>query len=140
MERCEQSIIEWYNKTRSLEYLHLFETTQPNSSELASNLEVVHNKVCLLSKVSLKHFLQLEEENKGLKRTVDQLKSAIAGLERDLVKQKSVSKEEVKTILLEVTEQTKIANEKILRESKQTKQSIQKVEELLKEIRVSLSG
>lgn len=54
----EQNIKEWYEKsnTSRLSYLDLATTEKPSTKELAHNISVIYDRVCLSSKVNLKEF------------------------------------------------------------------------------------
>lgn len=132
-ERVEKNIEDWYEKTRAkdLEYLDLAET----QLDLAKNLSVIHNKVCLLSKVSLKHFYLLEEENLRTQKEVVKLRQSVQNLEKDFVTHKPLTKAEVRKLVLEISKQPKLIEEEAVRLIEELKKNIGKIEGVLKEVK-----
>lgn len=92
-EKFEQSIVDWYGKaqTNTLEYLDLANNQNPRIADLGHNIGVIHNQVNLLSKVSLKHFYLLDEENRALRGSITQLQAYVCSLEKECVKHRSLT-------------------------------------------------
>lgn len=66
----EESIQKWYldSRTSHLDYLNLAETTNPSRKELAHNISVIYDRTCLSSRVNLRNFKLLLEENQNLEK------------------------------------------------------------------------
>lgn len=83
----EQNIREWYEKseTSRLNYLDLASTEKPTSKELAHNIAVIYDRVCLSSKVNLKEFRSQQTQIQFLESTVNQLSRKIEKLEKEVI-------------------------------------------------------
>ncbi|KAG6522372.1 hypothetical protein ZIOFF_019512 [Zingiber officinale] len=77
-KQWEEAIQEWYTKshTSNLEHLNLTET-KPTTKELAHNLSVIYDKVCLSSRVHIKHFKTLLEELEVVKLQNQKLEEVV---------------------------------------------------------------
>lgn len=139
-DRFEKSISEWYSKVRTidLEYLDLTTIKRPSTSDLGNNLGIVYNQINLLSRVSLKHFHSLKEENKALKSEIARLRASVSNLETELVSYKPLSKGEVKTLVAEII--INQPNKEASRLSAELRSSTRKVEKLLEEVKTLISG
>ncbi|XP_028071404.1 uncharacterized protein LOC114273792 [Camellia sinensis] len=82
----EQNIREWYDKsgTSRLNYLDLASTEKPSTKELAHNIAVIYDRVCLSSKVNLKEFRSQQIQIQSLEATVLQLGEKIEKLEKGI--------------------------------------------------------
>ncbi|KAG6487553.1 hypothetical protein ZIOFF_056141 [Zingiber officinale] len=120
---ASQNIKEWYNKSRtvSLEYLDLADTPKPKVFELANNIGVVYDRVSLLSKVSLKHFYALKEENRALRYEISVLQKAVSSLEKEVLCQNPLTKTEVRELVREIARQPKLVEEEALKLTEELK-------------------
>ena len=82
----EQNIKEWYEKsgTSRLNYLDLASTEKPSTKELAHNIAVIYDRVCLSSKVNLKEFRSQQIQIQSLESSVQQLGEKIKRLEKGI--------------------------------------------------------
>ena len=71
----EEAIQKWYtdSHTSHLDYLNLAETSKPTKKELAHNISVIYDRTCLSSRVNLRNFKLLLEENRNLEHRVKNL-------------------------------------------------------------------
>ena len=75
----EESIQKWYtdSHTSHLDYLNLAETSKPTQKELAHNISVIYDRTCLSSRVNLRNFKLLLEENQNLEHRIKRLETSI---------------------------------------------------------------
>ncbi|KAG6486566.1 hypothetical protein ZIOFF_055143 [Zingiber officinale] len=104
-------------------------------SELAHNLGVVYDKVSSLSKVSIKHFYSLKEENQALQREVAQLRTSVCNLEKELISHKPLTKVEIKSLAIEIANKPKSIEEEAIKLTEELNISIKRVEGLIESVR-----
>ncbi|KAG6485268.1 hypothetical protein ZIOFF_053802 [Zingiber officinale] len=135
--RWEEHIQEWYTKshTSNLEYLDLAKTEkQPTQRELAHNLSVIYDRVCLSCRVHLKNFKQIQEQLEGLKKENQKLSEALKNLTREILENKPLTKRQLEDLIIKITEQPKQREQQVLQLSEELKQKVDKVETLLKKV------
>lgn len=138
----EESIQKWYldSRTSHLDYLNLAETTNPSRKELAHNISVIYDRTCLSSRVNLRNFKLLLEENQNLEKRIKDLESSVKILSSLLIENKPLTKTEIRKLVLEISKQPKIIEEEALRLSKNLDQKIQRIEILLSKIEKQIFG
>ena len=138
----EESIQKWYldSRTSHLDYLNLAETINPSRKELAHNISVIYDRTCLSSRVNLRNFKLLLEENQNLEKRIKDLESSVKILSSLLIENKPLTKTEIRKLVLEISKQPKIIEEEALRLSKNLDQKIQRIEILLSKIEKQIFG
>jgi len=139
-ERFEKSIKDWYDtsRTANLEYLDLAENpkTKDYLKTITNNTSVVFDRLCLFSKVSLKHFYEIKTQNKRLEEQVSQLKEVMVKQERRIEQiAQPLTKEEVRALVVEIAQQPKLVEEQALKLTAELEQKLIRVEKLLQEIK-----
>lgn len=140
-ERWEQSIQEWYTKSRTsnLEYLDLSDTTVTNK-HLANNISVIYDRLNLLSRVSLKNFKQTQEQIHFLDQKIQKLEQNLKNLTILLTENRPLTTSEVKTLVTEVTKQPKLIETEALKISEELNQKLKRVEAVLKRVETWVSS
>lgn len=140
-ERWEQSIQEWYTKSRTsnLEYLDLSDITITNK-HLANNISVIYDRLNLLSRVSLKNFKQTQEQINFLDQKIQKLEQNLKNLTILLTENHLLTKSEVKTLVTEVTKQPKLIETEALKISEELNQKLERVEAVLKRVETWVSS
>lgn len=140
-ERWEQSIQEWYTKSRTsnLEYLDLSDTTITNK-HLANNISVIYDRLNLLSRVSLKNFKQTQEQIHFLDQKIQKLEQNLKNLTILLTENRPLTTSEVKTLVTEVTKQPKLIETEALKISEELNQKLKRVEAVLKRVETWVSS
>nr|UUL70702.1 P1 [Taro bacilliform CH virus] len=137
-DRWENAVQEWYSsRTANLEYLDLSipEDKKPSQKELAHNLSVVYDRVCLSSRVHLKNFKSilerleaLESENRELNHKFLKLQKFIQGLPIPL------TGSEVHALVKEIAAQPKLVEEQAIQISQELEKKLERVEHVLKKV------
>ncbi|CAD5184273.1 unnamed protein product, partial [Musa acuminata subsp. malaccensis] len=93
----EEAIQKWYTDsyTSHLDYLNLAETTKPTKKELAHNISVIYDRTCLSSRVNLRNFKLLLEENHNLEKRIRNLESSVKTLSSLFIENKPLTQSEV---------------------------------------------
>lgn len=140
-ERWEQSIQEWYTKSRTsnLEYLDLSETTVTNK-HLANNIAVIYDRLNLLSRVNLKNCKQIQEQIHFLDQKVQKLEHNLKNLTILFTENRPLTTSEVKTLVNEVTKQPKLVETEALKISEELNQKLKRVEAVLKRVETWVSS
>ena len=135
-ERWEQSIQEWYTKSRTsnLEYLDLSETTTVTSKHLNHNISVLYDRLNLLSRVSLKNFKQTQEQIQSLDQKIQKLEQNLKNLTILFTENRPLTTSEVKTLVHEITKQPKLVETEALKISERLNQKLERVEAVLKRV------
>ncbi|KAG6487995.1 hypothetical protein ZIOFF_056753 [Zingiber officinale] len=115
-------------------------TPEPKTSTIANNIGVVYDRVSLLSKVSLKHSYALKEENRILRYEIFVLQKVVGNLEKEVLRQKPLTKTEVRELVREIAQQPKLVEKEALKLTEELKKSVRKVEYLLKEVKTVIGG
>ena len=138
----EEAIQKWYtdSHTSHLDYLNLAETSKPTKKELAHNISVIYDRTCLSSRVNLRNFKLLLEENRNLEHRVKNLEASITTLSSLLIKNKPLTQVDVQKLVLEITKQPKLIEEEALRLSQSLDQKLQRIEILLSKIEKQIFG
>ena len=138
----EESIQKWYtdSHTSHLDYLNLAETSKPTQKELAHNISVIYDRTCLSSRVNLRNFKLLLEENQNLEHRIKRLESSVKTLTSLFTENKPLSQAEVQKLLFEITKQPKLIEEEALRLSRNGDQKLQRIEILLSKIEKQIFG
>jgi cell division protein FtsB len=139
-EKFEKSIKDWYNNSRTanLEYLDLAENPKIRDylHTITNNTSVVFDRLCLFSKVSLKHFHEIQQQNEDLKNQILSLKRRITVQDSKIEAFKQpLTKEEVKDLVEEIAQQPKLIEEQALKLTADLEQKLIRVEKLLHEIK-----
>ena len=138
----EEAIQKWYtdSHTSHLDYLNLAETTKPTKKELAHNISVIYDRTCLSSRVNLRNFKLLLEENHNLEKRIRNLESSVKTLSSLFIENKPLTQSEVRKLVLEISKQSKLIEEKTLRSSQDLDQKLQRIEILLSKIEKQIFG
>ena len=141
-ERWEQSIQEWYTKSRtsSLEYLDLSETTTVTSKHLNHNISVIYDRLNLLSRVSLKNFKQTQEQIQSLDQKIQKLEQNLKNLTILFTENRPLTTSEVKTLVHEIAKQPKLVETEALKISEELNQKLKRVEAVLKRVETWVSS
>ncbi|KAG6472621.1 hypothetical protein ZIOFF_070095 [Zingiber officinale] len=127
-ERWEESIQKWYTNshTSNLEYLDLATTEKTSNKELGHYISVIHNRVCLSSKVHLKIFKLLLEREQKLEEEVKKLRTALKTLTSLFLENKPLTKQEAQGLIAETSKQARLVEEETLRLKDNFDQKLQK--------------
>lgn len=141
-ELWEEAIQKWYtdSHTSHLDYLNLAETSKPTKKELAHNISVIYDRTCLSSRVNLRNFKLLLEENQNLEHRIKKLESSVKLLSSLFTENKPLTQTDVHKLVLEITKQPKLIKEEALRLSQNLDQKLQRIEVLLSKIEKQIFG
>ncbi|KAG6507914.1 hypothetical protein ZIOFF_033267 [Zingiber officinale] len=105
----EEKIQEWYSKahTSNFEYLDLAET-KPTVKELAHNLAIVYDRLCLSCRAHLKNFKKIHEEIEELKRQNLELRKSLISLTEVVLSQQPLTERQLKKSITNIIEQPKL--------------------------------
>ncbi|ASA40118.1 ORF1 [Dioscorea bacilliform virus] len=136
-EIWEKNISEWYanSNTSSLKYLDLISSAKPSSQEIANNLAVCYDRICLSSKVSLKHFKLLEEQIQELKAENQRLTKALSDLTREVVENRPLTEKEVKKLVKQIVAQPKLVEQQTIALAEDLRKKIDQVSDLIEQVR-----
>lgn len=145
-ERFEQAVQDWYDKSRTANLSYLNLETKPTLPQLANNLDVVYDRLNLLSRVSLKqhykllsHFEKQTEEIRQLQRTQKAILEAIAVIQKELISQKPLTSTEVKNLTQELVKLPKLIEQQTSDLLKSVKAQVDKVEKIISTIHSGIS-
>ena len=135
-ERWEQSIQEWYTKSRTstLEYLDLSEAATVTNKHLASNISVVYDRLNLFSRVSLKNFKQIQEQIHSLDHKIQKLEQNLKNLTILFTENHPLTVSEVKVLVSEIAKQPKLVETEALKIAEELNQKLNRVEAVLKKV------
>lgn len=110
MDRYELSINEWYEKshTADLKYLDLASNPKTSRKELAHNLAVIYDRVCLGSKVHLKNSKAILLELQNQQNQINSLERKVRELTKHCKENKPLTSTEVRSLTREISKQPKI--------------------------------
>ncbi|KAG6508931.1 hypothetical protein ZIOFF_034313 [Zingiber officinale] len=103
--RWEEKIQEWYTKshTSNLEYLDLAQNKeQPTKRELAHNLSVIYDRVCLSCRVHLKNFKIIEEQLEDIRKENKELRKALENLAKETIENRLLSEKQLRSIVVNI--------------------------------------
>ncbi|KAG6523640.1 hypothetical protein ZIOFF_013505 [Zingiber officinale] len=132
--RWEEKIQEWYTKshTSNLEYLDLAQNKeQPTKRELAHNLSVIYDRVCLSCRIHLKNFKIIQEQLEDIKKENKELKKALENLTKEIIENRPLSERQLKGI---VAEQPQLTEQQVFKISKDLQRKLTQVESLLQRV------
>ncbi|THU58537.1 hypothetical protein C4D60_Mb03t15400 [Musa balbisiana] len=134
-EKWEEAIQQWYTNshTSKLEYLDLAELKNPSRKELAHNITVVYDRVCLSSRVHLKNLKALLERSQELEKEVKRLKTDVRTLTTLFSENQPLTKQEVRDLVEEIARQPKLVEEEALRLTQNLNQKLHRNTESYKE-------
>ncbi|WAK97198.1 hypothetical protein [Fatsia badnavirus 1] len=136
-ERWEQSISDWYEKSRTanLEYLDLSSTqSKVTTSDLANNLAVIFDRISLFSRISIKNHKVLLEKFTALEAENRKLKQEVANLSKLVIENQPITKSQVLEITEQISKQPKAIEEQAVKLSLDLKLKLEKVEALIEKI------
>lgn len=140
-ERWEQSLQEWYESRRShLKYLDLEDVSKPSTSQLAHNLSIIRDNTNLHAKVLLKRCYVLEEKIEDLQKQVKTLEKGLEALTSEFLASRPLTIKQVKDLVIEIAEQPKLVEREALRLTTDLKEKVDKVEDLIKDLKEFISG
>ncbi|GJV70064.1 Orf y [Tanacetum coccineum] len=122
-ERFEKAIQDWYDRSRTanLEYLDLSGISKIKLSDLSHNSSVIYDRLLLFSKVSIKHFNNIKEQNEVLSEKIvdcENQKEFSKGLQQissEVQGSKPLTKKEVLELVEEIAQQPKKVEEEALK-------------------------
>ncbi|KAG6471685.1 hypothetical protein ZIOFF_069131 [Zingiber officinale] len=138
--RWEEKIQEWYTKshTSNLEYLDLAQNKeQPTKRELAHNLSVIYDRVCLSCRVHLKNFKIIQEQLEDIRKENKELKKALENLAKETIENRLLSEKQLKSI---VVEQPKLTEQQVFKISEDLQKKLTQVELLLQRVETATEG
>jgi len=137
-EKFERSIKEWYenSRTANLEYLDLAENPKNKDylKTICNNTSVIFDRLSLFSKVAVKNFHELKNQNLELIQKVEKLTIRIKILEHQKAPE-PLTQNEVRKLVFEISQQPKFAEEQVLRIATELELKLNRVEQLLQEIK-----
>ena len=160
-ERFEQEIQYWYDNSRAVdpEYIVFNENSpKPSTKDLINNLACVYNRLNLFSKVALKNFKNISEKQKDLelkiqscqeklesfeellRKTQSETRKSLQQISTEIHQSKPLTKREVLNLVQEIAEQPKLVEKEALRLTEDLNHKIQKVEQLLHEVKKLITG
>nr|AYH52617.1 ORF1 [Dioscorea bacilliform AL virus 2] len=137
----EKNILTWYatSSTSNLKYLDLAETDNPKKKELANNIAVCYDRICLSSKVHLKHFKILEEQIQELRAENERLTLALKELTKEVIENRPLTEKEVKKLVKQIVAQPKLVEQQTIALAEDLKKKINQVEGLIHRIKDTVS-
>ncbi|KAG6537734.1 hypothetical protein ZIOFF_002830 [Zingiber officinale] len=132
--RWEEKIQEWYTKshTSNLEYLDLAQNKeQPTKRELAHNLSVIYDRVCLSCRVHLKNFKIIQEQLEDIRKENKELKRTLENLTKETIENRLLSEKQLKNI---AAEQPKLTEQQVFKIAEDLQKKLTQVESLLQRV------
>lgn len=141
MQRYEQAIRDWYDKSRTADLTYLDLETKPTLSHLSNNLDVTYDRLNLLSRVHLKHDYEVQQRLRDQgeqisKILADQRKilKAISSLQIEVVNLKPLTINQVKKLVEELIKEPKEIEKKTEILLLNTQLQVRKIEEITTKI------
>lgn len=141
MQRFEQAIQEWYDKSKTADLSYLDLETKPSLAQLSNNTLVVYDRLNLLSRVHLKHDHEVQlrlkdQENQIEKILADQRKilKAISSLQVEVVNLKPLTISQVRRLVEELIKEPKEIERKTEELLLSTQTQVRKIEEITTKI------
>ncbi|GKB41943.1 RNA-directed DNA polymerase [Tanacetum coccineum] len=158
-ERFEKAIQDWYDRSRTanLEYLDLSGISKIKLSDLSHNSSVIYDRLLLFSKVSIKHFNSIKEQNEVLieklvecdnqiKKNQKEYSKGLQQISSELQESKPLTKREVLELVEEIAQQPKKVEEEALKlttelekKVKRIEDQVHRIEHLVKEVQKFLT-
>ena len=135
----ERSLKDYLDKSTEPEYLDLYIVEKPTNKQLATNLCYLNHQAKLLSRVSLKHFFQLEEEVRSLKAENQVLRKHLVNLTKEVVDNRPLTEKKVQELVLRIIEQPKEIEQQAVRLTIDLQKKLDRVEEILKKLEGAVS-
>ena len=135
----ERSLKDYLDKSTEPEYLDLYTVEKPTNKQLATNLCYLNHQSKLLSRVSLKHFFQLEEEVRSLKTENQVLRKHLVNLTKEVVENRPLTEKKVQELVLRIIEQPKEIEQQAVRLTIDLQKKLDRVEEILKKLEGAVS-
>nr|WEX32078.1 hypothetical protein [Dioscorea bacilliform SN virus] len=135
----ERSLKDYLDKSTEPEYLDLYIVDKPTTKQLATNLSYLNHQAKLLSRVSLKHFFQLEEEIQGLKAENQVLRKHLVNLTKEVVENRPLTEKKVQELVLRIIEQPKEIEQQAVRLTVDLQQKLDRVEAIVKRLEGAVS-
>lgn len=141
MQRFEQAIQEWYDKSKTADLSYLDLETKPSLAQLSNNTLVVYDRLNLLSRVHLKHDhevqLRLKDQGNQIEKILaDQRKilKAITSLQVEVVNLKPLTISQVRKLVEELIKEPKEIERKTEELLLSTQTQVRKIEEITTKI------
>nr|CAA64264.1 unnamed protein product [Dioscorea bacilliform virus] len=135
----EKTLKDYLDKSTEPEYLDLYTVDRPTTKQLANNLCYLNHQAKLLSRVSLKHFFQLQEEIQELKAENRRLRKDLVNLTKEVVENRPLTEKKVQDLVLRITEQPKEIEQQAVRLNKELSLKLDRVEAILRKVEGSTS-
>nr|ATZ69504.1 ORF1 protein [Cacao swollen shoot Ghana R virus] len=131
-ERFEESIIQFYERERiaNTQLLNLSEEPKVTNRDLANNLDFNLKHLILLSRVSLKNYHQIIQNQEVITKKLDNLELQV----QELSKRSSLTKKTVQNIVTEVSKQPKEIEEQALNLISKLEEKLVRVEHLVEKL------
>lgn len=130
----EKTLKDYLDKSTEPEYLDLYTVDKPTTKQLANNLCYLNHQAKLLSRVSLKHFFQLQEEIRQLKAENRKLRTELVNLTKEVVENRPLTERKVQDLVLRITEQPKEIEQQAVRLTKDLAVKLDRVEAILRKV------
>jgi Protein of unknown function (DUF1319) len=139
-KRFEESVQKWYDtaRTANLEYLDLAEKpkTRDYLETINNNTSVIYDRLNLFTRISLKHFHKIHEENENLKNQIQKLKKLVTQQGQKIESlQQPLTKKEVRTLVVEIAQQPKLVEEQALKLTSDLEHKLVRIEKLLHDLK-----
>jgi Protein of unknown function (DUF1319) len=139
-KRFEESVQKWYDTTRTanLKYLDLAEKpkTRDYLETINNNTAVIYDRLNLFTRISLKHFHEIHEENENLKNQIQKLKKLVIQQGQKIESlQQPLTKEEMRTLVVEIAQQPKLVEEQALKLTSDLEHKLVRIEKLLHDLK-----
>nr|ATZ69500.1 ORF1 protein [Cacao swollen shoot Ghana Q virus] len=131
-QKFEDSIAQFYDKERiaNTQLLDLSEEPKITSHDLSNNLDFTIKHLILLSRVSLKNFHKILENQEQLGKRLDKIEDQV----QYLTKQKPLTKQTAQNLLTEISKQPKEIEEQALALISQLEEKVGRVEKAVEKL------
>lgn len=141
MQRFEQAIQEWYDKSKTADLSYLDLETKPSLAQLSNNTLVVYDRLNLLSRVHLKHDhevqLRLKDQGNQIEKILAnqrKILKAISSLQVEVVNLKPLTISQVRKLVEELIKEPKEIERKTEELLLSTQTQVRKIEEITTKI------
>lgn len=141
MQRFEQAIQEWYDKSKTADLSYLDLETKPSLAQLSNNTLVVYDRLNLLSRVHLKHDhevqLRLKDQGNQIEKILAnqrKILKAITSLQVEVVNLKPLTISQVRKLVEELIKEPKEIERKTEELLLSTQIQVRKIEEITTKI------
>nr|ATZ69488.1 ORF1 protein [Cacao swollen shoot Ghana Q virus] len=131
-QKFEDSIAQFYDKERiaNTQLFDLSEEPKITNHDLSNNLDFTIKHLILLSRVSLKNFHKILENQEQLGKRLDKIEDQV----QYLTKQKPLTKQTAQNLLTEISKQPKEIEEQALALISQLEEKVGRVEKAVEKL------